>query len=274
MILQELEYAENSTFTYYQGYDVLNVSPSDVFSAAQYNWKQAAVAISISGLEQLQNQGRERQIDLLESRIGNAERTMANNIAVGLYGDGTGTGGKAIGGLQLLVADAPTSGTVGGISRSTWSFWQNQLFDFSVAGLTPGAATMQTAMNRAYLLTKRGRDAPDLWVGDSTYYRYYWESMQAIQRVTNDEMAQAGFANLEFMGAPVIPDGGIGGGAPANHMYGLNSQYIFYRPHADRDMVPLDADRYAVNQDALVKLIVWAGNMTLSNASLQVAIIA
>jgi hypothetical protein len=49
----------------------------------------------------------------------------------------------------------------------------------------------------------------------------------------------------------------------------LNTDYIFLRPHKDRDMVPLDPDRFSVNQDAMVKLIAWAGNMTCSNRFLQ-----
>jgi hypothetical protein len=48
-----------------------------------------------------------------------------------------------------------------------------------------------------------------------------------------------------------------------------NTKYIFWRPHARRNMVPLDPDRFSVNQDAMVRLIGWAGNMTLSNGFLQ-----
>ena len=50
-IVEELEYAENSTFMYYSGYETLDISPSDVFSAAVFDWKQAAVNVSASGLE-------------------------------------------------------------------------------------------------------------------------------------------------------------------------------------------------------------------------------
>jgi hypothetical protein len=269
-IVQELEYAENGTFMYYSGYETLNVQTSDVFTAAEFDWKQAAVAVTISGLEQLQNASEERVIDLLESRIGNAERTMSNNIATGMYADGTGSSGKEIGGLQLLVADTPTSGTVGGISRTTYSFWQNYskdaTTDFSAAATT---ALMQSYMNRIYLAVSRGRDHPDLIVADNAYYRLYLESLQSIQRVTNTDMASAGFDNLKYMGADVVYDGGIGGGCPANHMYFLNTDYIFYRPHSARNMVPIGGERMNTNQDAIVKLIGWAGNMTLSNASLQ-----
>ena len=47
-IVQEIEYSENGTFKRYSGYDVLSISPSDVFTSAQYPIAQAAVAISIS----------------------------------------------------------------------------------------------------------------------------------------------------------------------------------------------------------------------------------
>src|SRR5690348_11029409 len=50
-IVQEIEYSENGTFKRYSGYDILNITPSDVFTAAQYSIAQAAVAVTISGLE-------------------------------------------------------------------------------------------------------------------------------------------------------------------------------------------------------------------------------
>ena len=93
VILQELEFAENSTVKNYSGYETLNISPSEVMSSASFDIKQKAVAVSISGLEELQNSGREQMIDLLEARVSNAEKSMANSIAVDMYSDGTGDGG-------------------------------------------------------------------------------------------------------------------------------------------------------------------------------------
>ena len=273
-LVQELEYAENSTYKRYSGYEALDISPSEVFTAAEFDWKQAAVAVSISGLEQLQNSGGEQVIDLLESRIKNAERTMVNNISGDVYSDGTADGGKQIGGLQLLVADAPTSGTVGGIDRATWTFWQNQVYDFSDESATPGSDTIQTAMNDLWLETVRNNDKPDLIVADNIYFKYYWESLQANQRFMSDEMASAGFDSLKFMSADVVFDGGLGGSAPGSHMYFLNTDFIHLKTHRDRNFAPLDPDRFATNQDAMVKMIGYAGNMCLSNASLQGVIVA
>ena len=148
---------------------------------------------------------------------------MMNQISTGVYADGTGSSSKEIGGLQLLVADDPTTGTVGGIDRSvsTNSFWRNIAFSaVSDGGAAATSANIQSYMNQIWVQLVRGTDMPDLVVADNTYWRLYLESMQAIQRVTNDKMTSAGFSNLKYMSADVIFDGG--GGAPANHMYFLN----------------------------------------------------
>lgn len=267
-IMQELEYDENGTVTRLSGYDEVDISPSDVFTAAVFDYKQYAVAVSISRLEQLQNAGKEQMIDLLEARIQNAERSLLNTIAVDCYSDGTASGSKQIGGLQLLVPDDPTTGTVGGINRATWSFWRPYLWDFSVQSVTASATTIQASMNTTYMNVTRGKDHPDLIVMDNVYYGFFLASMQNIQRVTNPKLSELGFENTKFLGADVIFDGGIGGGCPASHAYMLNTDYIHLRPHRDENFV-VSNDRFSTNQLAMIKLISWAGNMTISNSSLQ-----
>lgn len=268
-IMQELEYGENSTFGWYSGYDPLNISPSDVFTAALYDIKQASVAVSISGLEELQNSGDQQMIDLLESRIANAERTMRNQMAAAVYGDGTAGGGKAIGGLQLLVADNG-QGTVGGINAALWNFWRNITFDATTdGGAAATNANIISYMNRLWMQLVRGTDKPDLIVSDNNYYRAYWEALQPQQRFTSAAMAEAGFESLKYQSADVVFDGGIGGACPTNHMYFLNTDFIYMRPHSKREYVPLSPDRFSTNQDAMVKLIGWAGNMTTSGRKFQ-----
>jgi hypothetical protein len=270
-IIQELEFAENGTFGWYSGYDALNISPQEVFSAAEFDWKQCAVAVSISGLEQLMNSGDEQFIDLLESRMGNAERSMKNQMGLAVYGDGTAAGGKAIGGLQLLIADTATTGTVGNINRANWSFWRNQSFgavaDYGGAATT---ANIVSYMNRTWMTLVRGNEAPDLIMADNNYYRLYMESLLPQQRFTSPDMAQAGFQSLKFQSADVVFDGGIGGGCPTNHMYFMNTDYIYSRHHPKRRYVALgEKQRFSTNQDAMVQLMGWAGNMTLSGGMMQ-----
>ena len=289
-IVQELNYADNQTYQWYSGYQTLNVAPSQVFSAAEFPIRQSAVAVSISGLEELQNSGEEAIIDLLESRIMNAEDTFMNGLSMGVYGDGTVT--NSIGGLQLLVSTTPTSGVIGGIDRSQWTFWQNQKWSAATNGNTTlSAATILSQMDALWVQLIRGRDYPDLIIADNNMYRYYLASLQAIQRIGPEggpapDMAEYGFQSLKYINSDVVLDGGFQGfasdplppetstgtavgGAPSSTMYFLNTKYIHWRPHARRNMVPLDPDRFSVNQDAMIRLIGWAGNMTLSNGFLQ-----
>jgi hypothetical protein len=277
-IVQEVAYAENGTFKRYSGYEPVNIAPSDVISAAEYNWAQAACAVSISGQEMLMNSGAEQVLDLLEERITNATGTLTNNIALDCYSDGTADGGRQIGGLALLVASNPTTGVVGGFDRSTTvaSFWRNKKFSATTdGGAAASAANIQGYMNRLYLSLCRGSDRPDLIVADNNYYNLYWQSLQAIQRLGPDvSEGEIGFGELKYMQADVVCDGMIGGGAPTNQMYFLNTGYLFFRPHSQRNFVPIGDDRQSVNQDAMVKLIGFMGNMTMSNAALQGALIA
>ena len=273
VILEEIMYNDSSTnnTNSYSGFETLNISPNSPISAAQYSIAQYASAVTISGLEMLQNSGKEAIIDLLEGRIKVAEAQLANRINLDLYGNGTGNGGKNLTGLAAAVADAPSSGTYGGINRATWSFWQNQAFSgVTNGGAAVSAANIQSYMTQLAIKLVRGTDKADLIVADNNYYNLYVNSLQAIQRVTDPEMAGSGFASLKFYGggtsADVVLGGGIGAQEPANHMYFLNTDYIFFRPHKDRNFVPIGGERQSVNQDASVKLIGWAGNLTSSGA--------
>jgi len=216
------------------------------------------------------------------------EKSLMNSLSTSLYSDGTGSSGKEVGGLQLIVADAGT-GTVGGINSSTYTFWQNAQTTATSSAFS--VANVQTDMNTIYLSLVRGADSPDLVMAGTNAYTAFLGSLQAIQRIANEngegEFGTLGYQTLKYNTADVVLDGGFQGfstdpfpgevsttvtglgGAPASTMYFLNTKYIHWRPHSRRNMVPLDPDRFSVNQDAMVKLMGWAGNMTLSNAFLQ-----
>ena len=262
-IVQELEYATNSTTKWYSGYEVLDTSTSNVFTAAEFNYKQLAGNVVISGLEQVENSGPEQIFNLLKSRIRNLEKSLKNTMATALYADGTGTDSKEIGGLQLLVPGT-VGNTVGGINSGTYTFWANQVYDFSTETVTASATTIQTAMNTLWLACIRGADRPDVIVGDTNYFGFYWSSLQTNQRFTSDESASAGFMNLMFMDAPVYYDDQC----PTDKIYMLNTDYLFLRYAEGREFVPL-GEKASVNQDALVMPVAWAGNMTVSNRARQ-----
>jgi hypothetical protein len=278
-ILEELSFAENGNGGFYSGYDLLPVAAQDVISAARFVLKQAAVPIVMSGLEGLQNSGKEQMIDLLDSRITVGESTMANILSSGFYGDGTGAGGKAITGIDAAVPSAGATGrvatgTYGGIDRVTWAFWRPY---FSLMAAAATKDNIQAAMNDTWANLVRGMDRPNVIIADNFMWGVYLASLQAIQRFTDPNSAKLGFPTIKFMDCDVVLDGGIyfassswGTGAPAKTMLFLNTKYLKWRPHAQRDMVPLSPNkRYAINQDAEVTILAWAGNLTCSGQYFQ-----
>lgn len=283
-IWQEVEYAQNTTNMWYSGYETININPQQIFSAAEFQIRQAAVSVSISGLEELQNAGEEQMIDLLAGRIENAERTLTDLISVGVYSAGTTP--KEIGGLQFLVSTSPSSGTIGGIAASSWTFWRNIAYSsVTNGGAAATAANINRYMDATWAQLIRGNDRPDLLVADNNYWMLYKQSLQPNQIISSSEMAEAGFMSIKYMGADVVLDGGFQGygdegqanasdampvgGAPTNTMYFLNTRYLHYRPHRDRNFRAIGGDRFSVNQDATVRLIGWAGNMTISARRFQ-----
>jgi hypothetical protein len=260
-IVRELEYADNGTVQFYSGYETLDVSPSDVLSAAVFDYKQLAGNVTISGLEQVKNSGSEAIINLLEARINVLEKSMMNSLSTSLYSDGTGTSGKEVGGLQLLVADAGT-GTVGGINSSTFTFWQNVQTTATSSAFS--VANVQSDMNTIYLSLVRGADSPDLVMAGTNAYTAFLGSLQAIQRITSDDMARSGFTSLQYLNSDVVFDSA----ANTNRMYFLNTDYLRLEVAASRDFVPGEA-KMSVNQDALVTPLFWSGNLTCSNRALQ-----
>lgn len=271
-IVAMLDYANNSTYQRYSGYDVLNIGASEVISAAEFQWRQIAINVVASGLELRTNSGDSRIVSLAKSRMKNAIRTFKNNFSADVYGDGTLP--NQIGGLQVLDSDTGT-GTVGGIDSFAFPFWRNIVQSAAApiqggGAITPGPTTMESLMLPMWLAQTRGDDQPDLIVMDNNYFAFYEQSQTSLKRYTNDGggagKAAGGFTSLKYKSADVIFDGGSG--IPLNHMYFLNTDYLELVVHKDADLAIMD-EMKPFNQDAAVIPVLWMGNLVCSNRSLQ-----
>jgi hypothetical protein len=260
-IVRPLDYAENATFQRYSGYDTLNISASDVLSAAKYSWVQSAVNVTASGLELRQNSGKNQIIDLAMARTKNAMRTASNNMSVDLYS--TGALSNQMGGLGHII-QTNGEGTVGGIVSATYTFWKNK---FTEQG-TPSKTTIKGDMNLLWLQCVRGTDKPDLIVSTHDNFSYYWESLQDLQRYASADEATAGFQALKYVTADVIFDSNDNFATTGEKMYFLNTEYLELCVHRDANWTQLD-EKSSVNQDAVVIPIIFQGQLTCSNRSLQ-----
>lgn len=263
-IVRPLEYAENSTYQRYSGYEALNIAASDVFSSAKYDWVQAAVHVTASGRELRQNSGKEQIIDLAASRTKNAIKTASNNMSLDLYSSGSLT--NQMGGLGTII-QTNGQGTVGGIDSGTYTWWRNQYKEMSGSNTYPD---IKTDMMDQWMNCTRGTDQPDLIVSTQDLYSAYWAALVPNQRYTSDDKeATMGFNALRFQQADVIFDRqSTNFTKTGEKMYFINSNYLELVVHRDANWTTLD-EKMSVNQDAVVIPIIWMGQLTCSNRALQ-----
>jgi len=263
-IVVPLDYAENSTYLRYSGYDQQNIGASDVLSAAKYDWMQASIHVTASGRELRMNNSKEQMINLVKARVQNAKRTTANNMSVDIYSDGSLS--NQIGGLATLIQNDGT-GTVGGIVSGTYTFWKNKFREISGSN-TWTSSTITGEMNAIWLTLNRGADQPDLIISSHDFYVAYEASLQTNQRYMRADEAGAGFESLVYKGKPIIFDSNTNFSTTAEKMYFLNTDYLWLFQHPDAQWSQED-DRVPVNQDAVVIPLYWMGNMACSNRALQ-----
>jgi len=267
-IVTPLEYATNSTFQRYSGFDTLNIQAVDVLTAAEFAWKQAAENVAISGLEMRSNSGESRIINFTKAKLKNAMNSFANNMAIDIYSDGTAA--NQIGGLQALVSDAGT-GTVGGINSSTFTFWKSIVQSAAAplqggGAITASATTIESLMLPLWIKLTRGRNMPDLIVMDPVYFAFYEQSQTSLKRYAPEDDGKGGMISMKYKTADVFFDASTL--IPASHGYFIDTDYLELVVHRDANMEMMD-DLRSINQDAIVTPILWMGNLVVSNRSLQ-----
>lgn len=260
-IVRPLDLVENGTYQRYSGYDVLDVSQSDVLTAAEYDWVQAAVSVVASGRELRTNNGREKLIDLMKSRTTNAIRTASNKMSVDLYSTGALT--NQMGGLGHII-QSNGQGTVGGINSTNFTDWRNL---FKELDGTNTYADIRNDMHGLWMPLVRGTDQTDLVVSTHDLYNAYWDSLTDNQRYRNTDEPDT-FQVLKFQSADVIFDSNDNFTTTGETMFFLNTNYLELVVHSDADWTPLD-EKSSSNQDAAVVTMIFMGQLVCSNRALQ-----
>ena len=253
-IVEPLIYGKNSTVSSYSGYDSLSLAPQEGISAAEYDWKQFAASISISGLEEAKNNGEQEIINLLEAKIMQAEESMRESFNQMFFSDGTGNSSKDWNGLGNLVE---SGNTVGNIDSNTYTWWKSYEENTSTA-LT--LAQMSTAYNSVSV----GNDHPDTLLTTQTLFEKYEALLQPNLRYTDTKTADAGFQNLLFKAAPVMYDVHCTAGT----FYFLNSKYITLVGHSNKWFSQTEFIK-PEDVDARYALIMCYGNLTVRNRAKQ-----
>jgi hypothetical protein len=261
---------------WYSGFDELLNPAIDLFNDAYYDPKMVVVPVILSMQEILNNEGDNQLMDVYDSYIDAAERSLEDTMDAALYGDGTANGGKQLTGLATAVPIVANTGVYGGIDRATAVIWQTKTYDAQTVNPAIGTQvnkdTIRPLISNIMTKQSRGRDYADLIIMSPEHYAAYDAATIAIQRQTNEtSLGKLGFSALEYIGggkrAEIVLDGGIGSNMPANTSFGLNTDSFRLRYHPQRNFDKVfDGDgQMPIDKDAIAQFIGWMGELTMTN---------
>jgi hypothetical protein len=291
-----LMYENNSTVKTHGGYSTLDTTPQDGLTAAFYEWAEIAGTISISRKEQRQNAGEGRLLNLLESKIKQAEMTMReklnDDLIRGTVSSATFVQDTAEDGsyglnplgyfFRLQKATDPTTKTVGNIAGATYSWWRHRTADLGAdAGSTMSNedfalncttyAALKVGLKRLYNYCSRGSGgSPDLAVTDQVSFETYENALDQSVRYMNTKMADMGFDTVKLRGATMIwdescPDVFTGTTAiTVGTVFMINTRFyeLFIDSETDIITTPFIEPE---NQTAKTAKILFMGNACVSN---------
>lgn len=259
--------AQNPNSGSYSGSDTLAIAESEEFTSALFPWRQHSTAVTVTGLDEIQNSGEAAFLDLLGSKIDVAKETATADLNTMFHGDGTGNSSKDMNGLQNLVAQ--NSSAVGGIDPSdadnTW--WQSQLHDatdsaaFSHTNFTVLDRQMVT---NVYNDASVGGDTPKFGLTTQELHEFYESLLQQNVRHTDAQLADAGFAAIEAKGKPIVYDEET----PTGYFYWINPSYLKLKVHRNR-FFKAGPFIQPNDQDIRTMKLLTAGNLTISSRRRQ-----
>ncbi len=268
----------------YSGYDVLDVQPADGITSAFFTWAQAAVPISISGLERKKNRGEAKIIDLLESKTKQAEMGLQEffnkRLLQGAGGSTITTaytssinGSTFIDPLPLTVAYDPTTSTsIGQINQLTNPWWRNKTADGNSD--TTYALFLKKLRHLRNDCSKGPGGPPDLHLATQGTAELYEAALAAAHRNPSYQVADIPFDNVAFYGKPLtwdefVPDAYSGTVTQTKgSWFMLNTKFWGIRVDKETNFAPT---KFVTpeNQDAMTSHILWLGAVGVSNRRKQ-----
>lgn len=251
-VLDETLSGQNSTPSWVGEAGQVSLQNYRVADSPEYNWAYLLGSVGLTLAERYMNEGPGRMIEVYGAKQQALESSMKNIFAAGLLSSGTGAGGLQIDGLAALLSTTPTSGTVGGIDRSSSNaaWFRNQKFDsandWSLGSVDAG--NVKKFFDKLINLTSiDGVPSLHALFAGQTHFEYATDALGAMQVLQNvDGTGKAGFQKLRYRGVDIYYGGGINYSGQsqltATRTYGICGDKggfnVVYHKNAEFDMLP------------------------------------
>lgn len=262
----QLEYATHSDAIDWIGrsHDLSTINSNadkELITTAQWDWRYLAAAVFRSYVDDSQNRGRSQMINIVDTKLNNVEKSLAEELEDRLFTENGGTGDE-INGLWNLVQDDPTSDEeIGGINQDDEDWWQNQYKDMT--DLTVSVHLLPE-MRTMYNDCAVGSDSIDIIVTSQEAFEAYEDEVLEFKQIVNQDQGDASFETIKFKGKDLL----WSPSCPQDKMYFLNLDYIEWVADSDVNFEMTDWKEAQGDLDRIAHIITM-GNLVTSNRRMQ-----
>ena len=239
-IVEHIMYETNSTIAAYSQYDLLDTTPQEGLTIAEYPWREYGGTIAISRRERRQNSGKHKLLSLLEAKTKQAEMSIRYKFTTDFFANISSSPSKALDGIFLHASNSPSTTTLGGISGATYAWWRNQANASVGAYANNLVSALRTEFNDC---SAGGGDYPDGIICSQTAFEYYEALGVGDKRFINEQKSlDLGFTVLTYKGADMFWDKGLATNVPSTGetMILINSDAIRLVIDKESDFITTD----------------------------------
>jgi hypothetical protein len=210
-----VKYATSTASGWTSGFKKVNTTPQNFIGEAVYQMKKAYASVTYSFDETDQNRGTNALLNIVDEKIQQAKDTIMDNIATALFATSVATDT-----MNSLVTTVDSTGTVGGIDQSSYSWWagyeNSSVGSFAAGGLS--------AMDTAWNTVSKGKTSgqPTIVVTSQTIFQYLQNALRAHGMDYYAKKRDLGVPEVMYNGVSVIWDAKC----PSGTMFMLNARSL------------------------------------------------
>lgn len=250
-----LDYATIGAVGTFNGYSLLDTTPTDNITAAKWTWKNYYAQMIIADTELWQNSGKSAAVNLVKAKMKSTMQSLKQSMGTDIFS----TNGDSDLGFNGLRQTVKASGQAGNINTTDMSTWASDI-DSSTTTLS------LAAMEQQFLDASIGMDEPDIIVTEKTEFKKYWSLLQAAQRFSASEVGAGGFRYLLFNSTPVFHDSHC----PDGWMFMLNSRWLYMYVNSNANFKHEKIGKSPA-QAVYVDRVVHSGNLATDNRRMHSA---